>query len=105
MINRYIGKSSLVMRQLSYGPEYTDPEIHGPRRLLKTGLIMCGIAATVWLSLFWGLVVFSTNIPAAVAQLVMLTSTVLLWPMGTLGLVVLLCWLFIQLWEIVRSRR
>jgi hypothetical protein len=93
------------MRQLNYGAEYTDPEMHGPRRLLKAGLIMCGIAAAVWLSVFWGLVVFSTIIPAEIAQVVMLTSTVLLWPMGVLGLIVLLCWLCVQMWEIVRSRR
>ena len=93
------------MRQLSYRPEYPDPEIQGPRRLLKTGLLMCGIAAVVWVSVFGGLVVFSANIPAAVAQLVMLTSTVLLWPIATLGLLVLLCWLFIQLWKIVRSHQ
>jgi hypothetical protein len=93
------------MRQLSYGPEYTDPEIRGGRRLLKTGLMMCGIAAAVWLSVFWGVVVFWANIPTAFAQLVILTSTVLLWPIETLGLVVLLCWLFIQLWKIVRNRQ
>jgi hypothetical protein len=90
---------------LTYYPEYTDREIRGSHRLLKAGLMMCGIAAALWFSVFWGLMVFSANIPAAIAQVVMLTSTVLLWPMGALGLVVLLCWLCIQISEIVRSRR
>lgn len=75
----------------------------GTRRLLKAGFTMFGVAATFWLIIIGATAISSNSKPDPIAQVLILTFTILLWPVATLGLLALLCWLVIRVVEAARS--
>jgi hypothetical protein len=74
-------------------------------RLLRTGLVMVGFAAALWLVVIGVARLWSDPQSDPVAQMLVLTFTVLLWPLGTLGLLVLACWLLLRLAGFAHIRR
>jgi hypothetical protein len=74
-------------------------------RLLRTGLVMVGSAAALWLFIIVVARLWSDPHSDPVAQVLVLTFTILLWPFGTLGLLVLACWLLLRLAGFAHIRR
>ena len=69
----------------------------GPNRLARAGLLMFGSASGLWLLVVGGATALATSKTDLIAKVLILTCTVLLWPVATLGLLLLLCWLVIRI--------
>jgi hypothetical protein len=54
---------------------------------------MIFISAWLWLAVWGGALVLASRGADRAAQVLFLTFTVLLWPVATLGVILLLCWL------------
>jgi hypothetical protein len=79
-------------------PDSADVEGRfGPRRLLRTGLAMVGVAAAVWLAVVAAATAWTTGAPNPLVSVLVLTFTILLWPAATLGLLVLACWMVLRI--------
>ena len=74
-------------------------------RLLRTGLVMVGFAGALWLFIIAVAGLWADPHSDPVAQVLVLTFTILLWPFGTLGLLVLACWLLLRLAGLAHMRR
>lgn len=69
----------------------------GSRRLLRTGAVMVLIAGWLWLAIWGAAIVLANRGSDRAAEILFLTFTVLLWPVATLGVILLLCWVVMWL--------
>jgi hypothetical protein len=69
----------------------------GARRLLRAGLVIFVSASALWLLALAGATTLASNGSNPAAKVLILTFTVLLWPIAALGLLLLLCWLVVRI--------
>jgi hypothetical protein len=71
----------------------------GPRRLLRAGFMMVAAAVTLWLLVVATATILPDTNANPLAKIVILTFTVVLWPVATIGVLLLLCWLILWIFQ------
>ncbi|MBV9265630.1 MAG: hypothetical protein JO061_05625 [Acidobacteriaceae bacterium] len=69
----------------------------GLHRLLRAGFVLLGSAIVLWVASLGFVKAFVKGHSDPIAQVIVLTATVLLWPFATIGLLLLLAWAIIRI--------
>ena len=71
----------------------------GPRHLLRAGSAMVGTAGILWLLAFAAAKILANGRPNPLATILILTFTIVLWPIAILGALLLVGWFVLWVWS------
>ena len=76
----------------------------GPRHLLRAGSAMVGTASILWLLAFAAAKILANGKADPLATILILTFTIVLWPIAILGILLLLGWFVLWIWSLSASQ-